>query len=153
VYVEDVIWDEDNVEHLATHQVRPEEVEDAIWDDPWDEMTMTSIAEMTRAQEAEFWETHDATDYLDEMEPVTVTVGPGPQNRCSVCGRTLLSRYVDVDLADGRVKLRGLRQLYCPVGHETRLAPEAQRLANAVEAVLRLTLVPVGAGQRAQVAV
>jgi len=25
---------------------------------------------MTRAQEAEFWETHNATDYLEEMEPV-----------------------------------------------------------------------------------
>jgi len=35
VYVEDVIWDENNVEHLAAHQVKPEEVEDVIWDDPW----------------------------------------------------------------------------------------------------------------------
>ena len=65
----------------------------------------------------------------------------------------MLSRYVDVDLAGGRAQLRQVRQLYCPDGHESRLAPEAQRLADAVEAVLRLTLVPVGAGQRAQVAV
>ena len=114
---------------------------------------MTSIPEMTRAQEAQFWETHDATDYLDEMEPVTVTVGPRPRNQCSVCGRVLLSRYVDIDLAGGRARLRQLRQLYCPAGHESYLAPEAQRLVDAVEAVLRLTLVPVGAGQRAQVAV
>jgi hypothetical protein len=28
------------------------------------------------------------------------------------------------------------------------LAPEAQRLVDAVEAVLRLSVVPVGAGQR-----
>jgi len=106
---------------------------------------MTSIPEMTRAQEGEFWATHDATDYLDEMEPVAVTVGPRPRNHCSVCGRVLLSRYVDVDLAGGLAQLRRLRQLYCPDGHESRLAPEAQRLADAVEAVLRLTLVPVGA--------
>jgi hypothetical protein len=65
----------------------------------------------------------------------------------------MLSRYVDVDLAGGRAQLRQVRQLYCPDGHESHLAPEAQRLADAVEAVLRLTLVPIGAGQRAQVAV
>jgi len=75
-----------------------------------------SIPEMTRAQEAKFWETHDATDYLDETEPVTVTVGPRPRNRCSVCGEVLLSRYVDIELAGGRAQLRQLRQLYCPAG-------------------------------------
>ncbi len=93
---------------------------------------------MTRAQEAEFWETHDATDYLDEMEPVTVTVGPRPRNGCSVCSQVMLSRYVDIDLAGGRAQLRQVRQLYCPDGHESRSAPEAQRLVDAVEAVLRL---------------
>jgi hypothetical protein len=108
---------------------------------------------MAQTQEAKFWETHDATDYLDEMEPVVVTVGPRPRNRCSVCSQVMLSRYVDIDLAGGRAQLRQVRQLYCPDGHESHLAPEAQRLADAVEAVLRLTLVPVGAGQRAQVAV
>ena len=131
MYIEDVIWDGDNVEHL----------------------TATSIPEMTPAQEAKFWETHDATDHLDEMEPVTVTVGPRPQNRCSLCGRTLFSRCVDMDLAGNRAQLRGLRQLYCPMGHETRLTPEAQRLTYAVEAVLRLTLLPVVARQHAQVAI
>jgi hypothetical protein len=114
---------------------------------------MTTIPKMTRTQEAKFWETHDATDYLDEMEPVTATVGPRPRNRCSTCGQVMLSRYVDVDLAGGRAQLRQVRQLYCPDGHDSRLAPEAQRLADAVEAVLRLTLIPVGTGQRAQVAV
>lgn len=57
---------------------------------------MTHILQMTRSQEAEFWETHDATDYLDTMEPVTLTTGSRPSNHCSVCGRVLLSRYVDV---------------------------------------------------------
>ena len=32
MHVEDFIWDEDNVEHLATHQVKPEEVEDVIYE-------------------------------------------------------------------------------------------------------------------------
>jgi len=60
----------------------------------------------------------------------------------------MLSRYVDIDLAGGRAQLRQVRQLFCRAGHESRLAPDAQCLADAVEAVLRLTLVPVGAWQR-----
>jgi len=113
---------------------------------------MTRIPEMTRTQEAKFWETHDATDYLDEMEPVAVALGSPPRHRCAVCGQVLLSRYVNIDVAGGRAQLRELRQLYCPAGHDIHLAPEAQRLAEAIEAVLRLTLVPIGAGQRTQVA-
>lgn len=27
-------------------------------------------------EEAEFWDTHDFTDYLDDMEPVEIEVGP-----------------------------------------------------------------------------
>jgi hypothetical protein len=108
---------------------------------------MDELPTMSRVEESKFWETHDATDYLDAMEPVAVTVGPRPRDRCSKCRKTLLSRYVDVTLADGRAQLRGLRQLYCPDGHQSRLAPEAQRLVDAIEAVMRLTWVPVGVGQ------
>jgi len=35
VYVEDVIWDENNLEHVAHHGVKPTEVEEVLWDDPW----------------------------------------------------------------------------------------------------------------------
>ena len=108
---------------------------------------MDELPTMSRVEESRFWETHDATDYLDAMESVAVTVGPRPRNRCPKCKKTLLSRYVDVNLADDRVQLRGLRQLNCPDGHVSRLAPEAQRLVDAIEAVMRLTWVPFGAGQ------
>lgn len=104
---------------------------------------MAEIPKMTREQEAEFWKTHDATDY-DDSEPIEVEVGPRPRNRCLACGDVLLSRYVDVEVAGGRVVLRGLRELYCRQGHETRLASEAQRIVDAVEAVLNL--VPEFAG-------
>lgn len=99
---------------------------------------MTKLPEMTRQEEFEFWKTHDATDYLDDTEPVQVETGPRPRNHCPVCGDILLSRYVDVELAGGRAALRGLRELYCRQGHGARLAPEAQRVADAVEAVLHL---------------
>jgi uncharacterized DUF497 family protein len=35
VYIEDVIWDENNLEHITHHGVRPAEVEEVLWDDPW----------------------------------------------------------------------------------------------------------------------
>ncbi len=31
----------------------------------------------SREEEAEFWETHDVTDYLDELRPVEVSFAPG----------------------------------------------------------------------------
>ncbi len=89
---------------------------------------MADIPEMTRSQEGEFWETHDATDYLAEMMAVEVTVGPRPQNKCYECKKVMLSRNVDLNLASGQVQLRQLRQLYCPEGHETRLAEELTKL-------------------------
>ena len=30
----------------------------------------------TREEEAEFWDTHDFTDYWDDLEPVNVAVSP-----------------------------------------------------------------------------
>jgi hypothetical protein len=99
---------------------------------------MAEIPKMTREEEAEFWKSHDATDYLGSSEPVEVEMGPRPRNHCLVCGDVVLSRYVDVEVAGGRAVLRGLRELYCRKGHESRLAPEAQRIVDAVEAVLSL---------------
>jgi hypothetical protein len=113
-------------------------------------MMMDKLPTMSRVEEGEFWETHDATDYLDATQSAALTVGARPHNRCSACKKTLLSRYVDVTVAGGRAQLRQLRQLYCPDGHESRLAPEAQRLADAVEAVMHLSPAPAGATRRSQ---
>jgi hypothetical protein len=93
---------------------------------------------MSRAEEAEFWKTHDATDFLDDLEPIVASRGPRPKHRCAHCDKLLLSRYVNVEVASGRAVMRNLRELYCPDSHETHLAPEAQRLIEAIEAVLRL---------------
>ncbi len=30
----------------------------------------------TREEEAAFWDTHDFTDYWDELEPISITVSP-----------------------------------------------------------------------------
>ena len=53
------------------------------------------------------------------------------------------SRFVDIEIADKRLQLRRTRELYCPNGHETRLAPEDQRLADALEAVSKLAIAAV----------
>lgn len=99
---------------------------------------MTQLPEMSRAEEAEFWRTHDATDYLDEFASVELTKTPRPDNHCFQCQKVMRSRYVNVEIALGRAVIRDLRELYCPDGHEARLSPEAQRLVNAIEAVLNL---------------
>ena len=97
-----------------------------------------NLPEMNHKEEAEFWQSHEATDYLHEMEPVYLSRGRKPDNRCHHCGQVMLSRKVDVPVASGRAVLRQLRELYCPDHHETRLAPEAQRLVEAVSAVMNL---------------
>jgi hypothetical protein len=106
------------------------------------------LPRMTREEEAVFWETHSSADYWDESEPVEIESGPQPRNTCPVCGRILLSRFVDVNISGGRAVLKRVRELYCPKEHEVRLAPETQRVVRAVEAVLNLapgqaTLIPV----------
>jgi len=109
---------------------------------------MSKLAEMSRDEEREFWGTHSSADYWNEMESVELVRGPRPKNRCATCGNIMVSRYVDVELAGGRVVLRGVRQLHCREEHETHLAPEAQRVVDAIEAVLRLAPNVVGVGQR-----
>jgi hypothetical protein len=113
---------------------------------------MAGLHEMSRKEERKFWETQSSADYWDDMEPVELTTGPRPDNRCDTCGDVMLSRYVDVELAGGRVVLRGVRQLYCRQGHETRLSPEAKRVVDAIEAVLRLALNVIGAEHRFEMA-
>lgn len=96
------------------------------------------LPKMTREEEAQFWDEHDATDYLEEFEPGALTRGPKQSNRCSQCQKILLSRYIDVEIGKGQVIVRHVRELYCPDSHEKRLAPEAQMLVDALEAVVRL---------------
>ena len=99
---------------------------------------MAKLPEMSRTEEADFWETHDSTDFLDEFESVELINTPKPNNRCSQCQKVMRSRYVDVETSLGQAIIRDLRELYCPDDHESRLSPEAQRLVDAIEAVLRL---------------
>ena len=96
------------------------------------------LPKMSRAEEAEFWKTHDSADFMDEFEPVELIRTPKPDSHCSQCQKVMRSRYVNIETSLGRVVIRDLRELYCPDGHESRLSPEAQRLVDAIEAVLQL---------------
>ncbi|MGQ9628521.1 MAG: CopG family antitoxin [Anaerolineae bacterium] len=95
-------------------------------------------------EEAEFWATHDSTDYLDDMEPVEIEIDPNVKSPrdlspcCPVCDEVLLSRYVDVEVAGGRATLHGLRELYCQEGHITRLAPEAEEMVRLLKIINKL---------------
>jgi predicted glycoside hydrolase/deacetylase ChbG (UPF0249 family) len=54
VFVRHLRWDPDNVARIARHQVR-------------------SLPQFSsREEEAEFWDTHDFSDYWDELQPIEV---------------------------------------------------------------------------------
>ncbi len=50
----------------------------------------------------------------------------------------LLFRYVDRDTSTGQATLHHLMEFYCRQGHVAYLAPEAEKLVRAIEAVLAL---------------
>jgi hypothetical protein len=104
---------------------------------------MSKLPDMSREEEAEFWKTHDATDFFADYEPTTMSRGKRPKHKCTNCGKRLLSHYVDVEVASGWVVMRQMRELYCPDSHESRLAPESQRLVDAIAAVVRLAPQPM----------
>ena len=93
----------------------------------------------TEEEEAEFWDTHDSTEYLDWDEAEVVEGAPLVRSlRCPVCDEVLLSHYVDVEVAGGRATLHGLRELYCQEGHITRLAPEAEEMVRLLKIINKL---------------
>lgn len=95
----------------------------------------------TEAEEADFWASHDSTEYLDWDRGEWVVQAPLVRSsRCPVCGQVLLSRYVDVDVAGGRVTLHKMRELYCPQEHVVRLAPESEELIKRLSAFLEIEL-------------
>jgi len=116
-------------------------IKELIWDDYADRMT--KLPEMTRAEEAEFWKTHSAADYWDDMEEVDLKVHPSVKiprdlsRRCPVCDDALLFRYLDRDSRDRQVTLH-LMQFYCRKGHYDQLASRSEKLSRAIEAVLDL---------------
>jgi hypothetical protein len=97
----------------------------------------------TREEAAQFWDTHSSVDYLDDLEEVELEVDPrikSPRDlspRCPLDDEIMLSRFIDLRLAEGRVRLLKLEELYCPRGHYARLAPEAEQLVREVETALK----------------
>lgn len=96
----------------------------------------------TREEAAQFWDTHSSVDYLDDLEEVELKVHPSIKSprdlspRCPLDDQIMLSRFIDLHLANGQVTLEKLEELYCRKGHYARLAPEAQQLVEEVEAAL-----------------
>ena len=99
---------------------------------------MSTIPNMTHKEEQFFWQNNDATDYLEDMEPVKLITGSSPKNQCPICHETLLTRLINVELAHGKVELRKVHQRYCKNGHQAHLVEESQRLVDAIESVLNL---------------
>ena len=64
----------------------------------------------TREEEAEFWDTHDFTDYWDELKPVKVVAGPNLTSsfRVPLDGKTLtqICQYANANGVDVGTLLR-----------------------------------------------
>ena len=63
--IDEFIWPEDRIEHIARHGVRPEEVEGPMKTKKQKLAPVDSIQQL-----AEFWDTHDLTDFEEELEDV-----------------------------------------------------------------------------------
>ncbi len=90
-------------------------------------------------EEAQFWDTHDSTEYIDWDKAVTLKPHPSlPSPRCPHHARQVLySRWRTVLIADGFATLNRIRELYCPRGDYTRLAPESAKLVKQAELALK----------------
>ena len=89
-------------------------------------------------QEAEFWDTHSLADYWDEFEDEKLL--PEPQDdTCPKCGGQMNMAYFDVDLADGKAILYGIKIYRCPTpGCETiGLSEEAKAEMAEIAEMLR----------------
>ena len=83
-------------------------------------------------EEAEFWDTHDFTDFLDEMTPVQISVGPGLLEQLSV----QLDEADRATLAE-RARAKGVSPATLARDWQVeRLRQEAEAIADA-EAVAR----------------
>jgi hypothetical protein len=105
---------------------------------------MAKLPEMTREEEAEFWKTHSAADYWEDMEEVDLRVHPSVKSprdlsrRCPVCDDVLLFRYRDREAAGGRATFHHLMEFYCRQGHGVWLSTKVAKEVRAIEAVLAL---------------
>ena len=98
----------------------------------------------TREEAADFWDTHSSIDYLDDLEEVELQVHPSvksPHDLSPRCphhkNQVLYSRRRNLVIADGFATLNHVRELYCPRGDYTRLAPETQAILKRAEAALK----------------
>ena len=65
----------------------------------------------TREEEAEFWDTHDFTDYWDELYPVNIEVSPNLTSffQIPLDGETItqICQYADATGVDAETLVRG----------------------------------------------
>jgi len=95
-------------------------------------------------EEAEFWDAHDSTEYIDWDRAVTLAPHPShksPRDLSPRCphhkNQVLYTRWRTLVIADGFASLNKVRELYCPRGDYTRLAPETETLVKKAEAALK----------------
>ena len=74
IKIRSLVWDEWNRNHIAKHKVSKQESEDEGGDLSMKPKKIPEFASL--ADEAEFWDTHDVTDYLGSMKFADVEFAP-----------------------------------------------------------------------------
>ncbi len=86
-------------------------------------------------EEAAFWETHDLSDYLDELEEIQFEWAPD-EDTCPSCGAAMKPEQFEVELLEG-LYLRNLRRYRCPVCQTVQLTPESLVHINQTDSLIR----------------
>ena len=66
----------------------------------------------SRKEEAEFWDTHDATDYINELKPAKGTMKLSPELRAKIYGRRqkrLLTLRMELNQIENAKYVAGVR--------------------------------------------
>lgn len=86
-------------------------------------------------EEATFWETHDFSEYLDELEEVQLPWALD-EDTCPTCGAAMQPEQFEVELLEG-LYLRNLRRYRCPVCQTVQLTPESLARINQTDSVIK----------------
>ncbi len=92
----------------------------------------------TRAEEREFWDKADLTEFFEEGEWQTLE-WTEREDRCDRCGALMDKRSIDLHLAGGRVTLHNVDWYVCrtPRCGRTRLSPQVEQLVEDIEDSVR----------------
>ncbi|MDI6791591.1 MAG: CopG family antitoxin [bacterium] len=85
-------------------------------------------------EEAEFWDTRSLTDYLDELEEVTLEWSP-EKDTCPGCGGQMNENFIDVQL--NGLLIPHILQYQCPTCSTIKISEDALLRVNRIDTMIK----------------